>query len=63
MAVQQNKKSPSRRGMRRGHDSLRTAEVSTDRASGGRRLRHHIGADGHYRGRLVRPGRAADGGE
>ena len=53
MAVQQNKKSPSRRGMRRGHDSLRAAAVSTDRASGGRHLRHHIGEDGHYRGRRV----------
>ena len=60
MAVQQNKKSPSRRGMRRGHDSLRAAAVSTDRASGVRHLRHHLGADGYYRGRPVRAASAAE---
>ena len=54
MAVQQNKKSPSRRGMRRSHHALGYTEVSTDRTSGGRHIRHHIGADGYYRGRLVR---------
>ena len=53
MAVQQNKKSPSRRGMRRAHDTLQTNAVSTDRATGHRHLRHHISANGHYRGRQV----------
>lgn len=54
MAVQQNKKSPSRRGMRRGHDSLSAAAVATDRTTGGRHLRHHLSADGYYRGRQVK---------
>ena len=54
MAVQKSKKSPSRRGMRRGHDSLATAAVATDRTTGGRHLRHHLSAAGHYRGRQVK---------
>lgn len=53
MAVQQNKKSPSRRGMRRAHDALGNAELSTDRTSGARHVRHHITADGYYRGRQI----------
>lgn len=53
MAVQQNKKSPSRRGMRRGHDSLTVAAVSADKATGSRHQRHHISADGYYRGRQI----------
>lgn len=60
MAVQQNKKSPSRRDMRRNRDSLRASEVSTDRVSGGRHLRHHVGADGYYRGRKARETDAPD---
>lgn len=53
MAVQQNKKSPSRRGMRRAHDSLTSAAVSVDATTGETHLRHHVGADGYYRGRKV----------
>ncbi|MGU9952234.1 MAG: 50S ribosomal protein L32 [Gammaproteobacteria bacterium WSBS_2016_MAG_OTU1] len=53
MAVQQNKKSPSRRDMRRSHDTLSASTVSTEKTSGGRHLRHHISADGYYRGRQV----------
>ena len=54
MAVQQNRKTPSKRGMRRAHDAL---TVSTDSHSGERHLRHHVTKDGFYRGRLavVRP--------
>ena len=51
MAVQQNKKSRSRRDMRRSHDALTTAAVSVDKASGETHLRHHVTADGYYRGR------------
>ena len=51
MAVQQNKKSRSRRDMRRSHDALTTAAV--DKASGETHLRHHVTADGYYRGRKV----------
>ncbi|MDH5784371.1 MAG: 50S ribosomal protein L32 [Chromatiales bacterium] len=53
MAVQQNKKSPSRRGMRRSHDSLTAAAVSIEPTTGETHLRHHVSADGYYRGRKV----------
>lgn len=53
MAVQKSRKSPSRRGMRRAHDSLKGATVSRDPVTGEAHLRHHIGADGFYRGRKV----------
>ena len=53
MAVQQNKKSPSRRGMRRSHDALTGAAVSIEPTTGETHLRHHVSADGYYRGRKV----------
>lgn len=53
MAVQQNRKTPSKRGMRRAHDALSGKTVSTDHASGERHLRHHVTKDGFYRGRQV----------
>jgi large subunit ribosomal protein L32 len=53
MAVQQNKKSPSRRGMRRSHDSLNGSTLSVDSTSGELHRRHHVSADGYYRGRKV----------
>jgi large subunit ribosomal protein L32 len=53
MAVQQNKKSPSRRGMRRAHDLLTSAAVSVEPTTGETHLRHHVSADGYYRGRKV----------
>ena len=53
MAVQQNRKTPSKRGMRRAHDALTGKTISTDRASGEYHLRHHITKDGFYRGRRV----------
>lgn len=53
MAVQQNRKTPSRRGMRRSHDALKGATLSTDRTSGETHLRHHVTSDGYYRGRKV----------
>ena len=39
--------------MRRSHDALSPASVSTDQASGEKHLRHNITADGFYRGRKV----------
>lgn len=51
MAVQQNRKTPSKRDMRRSHDALGFATISTDRTSGERHLRHHVSKDGFYRGR------------
>ncbi len=53
MAVQQNRKTPSKRGMRRSHDSLGTAALSVDATSGETHLRHHVSPDGFYRGRRV----------
>ena len=53
MAVQKSRKTRSRRGMRRSHDALSSASVSTDQTSGEKHLRHNITADGFYRGRNV----------
>lgn len=53
MAVQQNKKTRSRRGMRRSHDALQGATLSVDATTGEKHRRHHVTADGFYRGRKV----------
>ncbi len=53
MAVQQNRKTPSRRGMRRSHDTLVSATLSVEPTTGETHRRHHISADGYYRGRKV----------
>lgn len=53
MAVQQNKKTPSKRGMRRSHDALSTRTLSIEPTSGETHLRHHVSPDGYYRGRKV----------
>jgi len=53
MAVQQNRKSPSKRDMRRSHDSLKGPTLSVDKSSGETHRRHHVTADGFYRGRKV----------
>lgn len=53
MAVQKSKKTRSRRGMRRSHDSLTGSTLSTDQTSGETHRRHHVTADGFYRGRKV----------
>ncbi|MEZ5585175.1 MAG: 50S ribosomal protein L32 [Candidatus Competibacteraceae bacterium] len=53
MAVQQNRKTRSKRGMRRSHDALKTPTLSVDPTSGETHLRHHITPDGYYRGRRV----------
>ncbi len=53
MAVQKNRKTPSRRGMRRSHDALTGRAVSIEPTTGEAHLRHHVSADGFYRGRKV----------
>jgi large subunit ribosomal protein L32 len=50
MAVQQNKKSRSKRDMRRAHDALTGPTLSVDATSGEKHLRHHVTPDGFYRG-------------
>lgn len=53
MAVQKSRKTRSRRGMRRAHDALKTVPLSTDQETGETHRRHHMTADGYYRGRQV----------
>jgi len=53
MAVQKSRKTPSRRGMRRSHDKLGNPTLSTDPTTGEVHRRHHITADGFYRGNQV----------
>ena len=53
MAVQKSRKTPSRRGMRRSHDSLKSSALSVEQTTGETHLRHHVSADGYYRGRKV----------
>lgn len=53
MAVQQRRKTPSRRGMRRAHDGLKNPALSTDPTTGEVHLRHHVTPDGYYKGRKV----------
>ena len=53
MAVQQNKKSPSKRGMHRSHDALTAPALSVDSATGEVHRPHHVSPNGMYRGRKV----------
>ena len=53
MAVQKSRKSRSKRGMRRAHDSLSKSTISTDETTRQRHLRHHVTADGFYRVKKV----------
>ena len=53
MAVQKSKETRSRRGMRRSHDALSGQTLSVDQTSGETHRRHHISADGFYRGQKV----------
>lgn len=53
MAVQKSRKTPSRRGMRRSHDSLTSATLSTEPTTGETHLRHHLSKDGFYRGKQI----------
>ena len=53
MAVQKSRKSPSKRGMRRAHDALSGPTLTVDQTTGETHRRHHITADGYYRGRQV----------
>jgi large subunit ribosomal protein L32 len=53
MAVQQNKKTPSKRGMHRSHDFLTNPALAVEPSTGEAHLRHHISPNGYYRGRKV----------
>lgn len=53
MAVQKSKKTRSRRGMRRSHDSLQAKALSRDSETGELHLRHHVTPDGFFKGRQI----------
>ena len=53
MAVQKNRKTRSKRGMRRSHDALTAPALTEDSNTGEVHRRHHISPDGMYRGRQV----------
>ncbi len=53
MAVQKDRKSRSRRGHRRSHDALTKPALSVDPTSGETHRRHHVTADGYYRGKQI----------
>jgi large subunit ribosomal protein L32 len=53
MAVQQNKKSPSKRGMHRAHNAVALPGTATEPVTGEVHLRHHISPTGFYRGRKI----------
>ncbi|MEE4304563.1 50S ribosomal protein L32 [Wenzhouxiangella sediminis] len=53
MAVQKSRKTPSRRGMRRSHDGLSGPTLSEESTTGEIHRRHHVSAEGFYRGRQV----------
>jgi len=53
VAVQQNRKTRSKRGMRRAHDGLPVATLSADSTTGETHRRHHVSPDGFYKGRRV----------
>jgi len=53
MAVQQNRKTRSKRGMRRAHDALKMPTLSVDSTTGETHRRHHMTEDGYYRGEKI----------
>jgi len=53
VAVQKNRKTRSKRGMRRSHDAIKSKTLSVDSTSGEMHLRHNVSPDGYYRGRKV----------
>lgn len=53
MAVPQNRKTRSRRDMRRSHDALSKPALSVEPTSGETHLRHHVSPEGYYRGRKI----------
>ena len=54
MAVPKRKTTPSKRGMRRSHDSLAPVNVSQDPATGEFTRRHHLDKkNGTYKGKKI----------
>jgi large subunit ribosomal protein L32 len=57
MAVQQNRKTASKRGMHRSHDRLTAPPLAVEPTTGETHLRHHISPTGYYRGKKVAKGK------
>jgi len=55
MAVQQNKKTPSKRGMHRSHDFLSAPALSKNPRTGEIHRPHHISSTGRYNDKQVLP--------
>ncbi len=53
MAVQKNRKTRSKRGTRRAHDALAAPALAVDATTGEVHRRHHVTAEGFYRGKQV----------
>ena len=53
MAVPKRKTTPSKRKMRRSHDTIEAINVVTEKTTGEYTLPHHISVNGYYRGRKV----------
>ena len=53
MAVQKSRRTRSTRGKRRAHDALTAPTLAVDSETGQMHRRHHMTADGYYRGRQV----------
>lgn len=53
MAVQQNRKTRSKRDKRRTHQKIKKPAISMDPLTGDIHLRHHVSPDGVYRGEQV----------
>ncbi len=54
MAVQQNRKSRSRRDKRRSHDRVILPTMSQDDSTGEVHVRHHMTKNGFYRGKQIK---------
>ncbi|XBC40568.1 MAG: 50S ribosomal protein L32 [Buchnera aphidicola (Nurudea yanoniella)] len=53
MAVQKNKPTRSKRGMRRSHDHINIPLLSIDKTSKELHIRHHITKKKYYKGKKV----------
>lgn len=53
MAVQKNKKTRSKRGMRRSHNALLLPTLNKEKITGTIHRRHYISSDGYYRGKKI----------
>ncbi|ARC53254.1 50S ribosomal protein L32 [Candidatus Riesia pediculischaeffi] len=53
MAVQQNRKTRSKRDMRRSHSSIKVPILSIDKTTKKTHIRHHMTTEGFYKGKKI----------